>query len=74
MTAGDSADLPGRCLVYSTMWSIVLSVADFALHVAVAIWLTMNYWGYHQAVWVFIVLALIANLVAIIIFIGRNVR
>lgn len=59
--------------LYSTIGAIVISVTDFGLHCAVAIWLTMEYWGDHQPFWSFIVLALVANLIGIVAYIARNV-
>lgn len=59
---------------YSTLGSILLSVIDFVLHCMVAIWLTYNHWGEHQAYWSFIVLALIANLVGILVWILQNAQ
>lgn len=58
----------------STLGSILLSVIDFVLHCMVAIWLTYNHWGEHQAYWSFIVLALIANLVGILVWILQNAQ
>ena len=49
-------------------------MTDFFLHCAVAIWLTVYYWGDHQPVWSFIVLALVANLIGIVAYISRNVE
>ena len=58
---------------YSTMGAIAISMVDFGLHCLVGLWLTSNYWGDHQRFWAFIVLALMANLIGICVYIARNV-
>lgn len=54
---------------YSTLGSILLSMTDFVLHLSCAWWLTHHYWGLHQPFWSFIVLALVANLIGIVLWI-----
>ena len=57
----------------STIVSIVLSMVDFGLHVAVAIYMQVEYHGEHHWYWLFIVLALLANMVGIVGYVARSV-
>ena len=58
--------------VRSTIGSILISMVDFGLHCAVGIWLTVYFFGDHQAFWLFILLALVANLIGIVTYIARK--
>ena len=73
-SAGAIADeMKAQHELNSTIGSIVLSGVDLVLHIAVAIWVQLNYHNEHQLFWAFIVLGLIGNLIGIVVYVARNV-
>ena len=59
--------------IVRTLLSILLSVVDFVLHIAVAIWVQVHYKGEHDLFWAAVILAMVANLAGIVVYIARNV-
>ena len=52
----------------------MLSLVDFGLHVAVAIYMQVHFHGDHHLFWAFICLALAANMFALVGYVARNVE
>lgn len=52
----------------------MLSLVDFGLHVAVAIYMQVHFFGDHNLFWAFICLALAANMFALVGYVARNVE
>ena len=56
----------------STLGGIFVAFVNFGLHIWFAVRMTNDHYGDHQPFWVFIVLATIANLLGIVLFIAKG--
>lgn len=72
-SAGDTAEqLSQTGELWSTIGSILLSWIDFGLHLAVCIWTQLEFFGEHHMFWLFLIMAMVANLFGLVAYVARN--